>query len=190
MDQCEALGIESLVTHPGSHLGAGVEVGIQATVQSLNEVLAATAGYQTKIVIENTAGQGACIGHDFQQLKEIVGSVANPERIFFCFDTQHAFAAGYDLREQENYEEVFEHFNEVIGLKKIVAFHLNDAVKGLNSRLDRHENIGKGELGKIPFQLLVNDKRFKDTPMCLETFPGDDDENYRREIKLLKKFRK
>ncbi len=188
LEQCEALGIESLITHPGSHLAAGEEIGIKATTDSLNEILTQTKGYQTQVLLENTAGQGSCIGHRFEHLKQIVDNVKEPERIFYCFDTQHAFAAGYDLRTPASFKKVFEEFEAIIGCKKIQAFHLNDALKDLNSRVDRHENIGKGFLGKEPFKCIVNDQIFKDIPLCLETDPGEENENYRREIQLLRKM--
>lgn len=186
MERCEALGIESLITHPGSHLGKGVEAGILATCKSLDEILRVCQGFKTQILLENTAGQGGCIGHDFNELKKIVEGSSHPEKIFFCFDTQHAFAAGYDLRTREHYEGTFASFDALLGIKKIKAFHLNDALKDLNSRVDRHENIGKGFLGKPPFEFLVNDPRFSSIPMCLETNPGDALEFYKKDLKILR----
>lgn len=186
MDQCEALGVESLITHPGSHLGAGEAAGIAATVKSLNEILRACRGYQTKILLENTAGQGGCIGHTFEQLAEIRDRSRSPERIYFCFDTQHAFAAGYDLRTESGYGEVMEHLDDKLGLKQIAAFHLNDALKDFNSRVDRHANIGKGFLGKEVFRCLLNDARFSRIPMCLETDPGEDDALLKQDLKSLR----
>lgn len=186
MNRCEALGIESLITHPGSHLGAGLDAGIKMTSQSLNAVLKATRGFKTKVVLENTAGQGDCIGSQFEELKKIVEGTEDPDRIFFCFDTQHAFAAGYDLRTAEGYEQTLENWNKQLSLKKIVAFHLNDAKKELGCRVDRHESLGKGHLGKTVFRCLVNDRRFGQTPMCLETDPGEANQNWKQELKLLR----
>jgi deoxyribonuclease IV len=190
LERCERLGIDGLVTHPGSHLGAGIDAGIQATIQSINEVLAACPGFNSKVILENTAGQGGCLGHTFEQLEQIANGTSRPEDVYFCFDTQHAFAAGYDLRTSEGYDQTFEEFNRRLNLKNIVAFHLNDSVKEFGCRVDRHEGIGKGFLGKEVFRRLVNDDRFNQIPMCLETDPGGEEcKNYRRELKLLRSFR-
>ena len=186
MERCEAFGLDCLITHPGSHLGSGEESGVRKTSESLNEVLKATKGFRTQVTLENTAGQGGCVGHSFRQLKGILDGTSDPDRISFCFDTQHAFAAGYDLRTREAYEATFSEWEKLIGTKKIIAFLLNDALKEFATRVDRHQNIGMGFLGKDPFQFLGQDSRFEKIPMCLETDPGEDCQNYRREIKLLK----
>ncbi|MFM8314720.1 MAG: deoxyribonuclease IV [Deltaproteobacteria bacterium] len=186
MERCEALGIESLITHPGSHLGAGEATGLKKTSQSLNEVLKACSGFKTQILIENTAGQGDCVGHSFEHLKEIVEGTQHPEKIFFCFDTQHAFAAGYDLRQESGYKKTFQEFDRLLSLKKLKAFHLNDALKEMGCRVDRHANLGTGHLGMTVFKCLVNDSRFKSHPMCLETDPGEEMENYRTELAQLR----
>lgn len=190
MERCEAFGIESLITHPGSHLGAGESVGLKKTSQSLNEVLKACSGFKTQILIENTAGQGDCVGHSFEQLEKIVGGVTDPERIFFCFDTQHAFAAGYDLRDEKGYKLTFSEFDKRLSISKLKAFHLNDALKEMGCRVDRHANLGTGFLGMNVFKFLVNDSRFKNHPMCLETDPGEEMENYRSELAQLRLLRK
>lgn len=186
MDRCEALGVDGLITHPGSHLGAGIEEGIKQTAKSLETILKTCRGYQTKVILENTAGQGDCIGHQFSELRKIVERTAEPDRIFFCFDTQHAFAAGYDLRTKETYERTFASFEKELGKNRIVAFHLNDALKEFGCRVDRHEHIGKGHLGVEPFRLLLNDRVFASIPMCLETEPGDEMKNYRMDLKTLR----
>ena len=186
MERCEALGIEGLITHPGSHLGAGEEEGLRLTSDTLDQVLAACPGFSARLLLENTAGQGDCVGHSFEQLEKIVAGTKSPERIAFCFDTEHAFAAGYDLRTPETYETTMADWDKRLGLKNIRAFHLNDAVKELGCRVDRHANIGTGFLGTEAFRPLVNDPRFADTPMCLETAPGDDNENWIRELALLR----
>ncbi len=188
-ERCEALDIEGLVTHPGSHLGAGLETGIKKTVDSLNEILKQTRGYKSLVMLENTAGQGDCIGSQFEDLQQILERVKEPERVFFCFDTQHAFAAGYDLSHEKGIQAVFKKWDKLLSLKRIRAFHLNDALKGLGSRVDRHENLGKGFLGNAVFKYLVNHAKFKNTPMCLETFPGEDNENYRVELPLLRSYK-
>lgn len=190
MERCEAFGIESLITHPGSHLGAGESVGLKKTSQSLNDVLKACAGFKTQILIENTAGQGDCVGHSFEQLEKIVEASKEPEKIFFCFDTQHAFAAGYDLRNESGYKQTFSEFDKRLSLKKLKAFHLNDALKDIGCRVDRHANLGTGFLGMNIFKYLVNEPKFKNHPMCLETDPGEEMENYRSELAKLRLLRK
>lgn len=186
MERCEQLGIEGLITHPGSHLGAGIDEGIKATAKSLNEVLKQCRGFRSKIILENTAGQGDCIGHEFSQLRQIVEQTSHPDEVFFCFDTQHAFAAGYDLRTKETYESTMHAFDKELGLTRIAAFHLNDALKEFHCRVDRHANIGEGFLGKEAFRPLVNDPRFATIPMCLETDPGDDDKKHKHDLSLLR----
>jgi deoxyribonuclease IV len=189
MNRCEALGIDGLITHPGSHLGAGMEEGVRLTAESIKEIQIACKGFKTKLLLENTAGQGGCVGCQFEEMASILDQTDDPDSIYFCFDTQHAFAAGYDLRTEESFDAAFKKWNKLIGVKKIVAFHLNDALKELGCRVDRHQNIGKGYLGKETFRILVNDKRFKKTPMCLETDPGENLKNYRAELTLLRKLR-
>lgn len=186
MNRCEALGVEGLITHPGSHLGAGEDEGIRATAQSFKEILQACSGFQTEILIENTAGQGGCIGHRFEHLGAIAEGSGAPEKIFYCFDTQHAFAAGYDLRTEEVYKSTFKEFEKHLGKGRIRAFHLNDALKEFGCRVDRHQNIGQGFLGKTPFKLLLEDKRFAAVPMCIETDPGEDDEKHKADLRYLR----
>jgi deoxyribonuclease-4 len=127
------------------------------------------------ILVENTAGQGTCLGHRFEHLATILKSVAQPRRLGVCFDTCHAFAAGYPLFPAEEYNATLKLFDEVVGLRRLKLFHLNDSMKPLGSRVDRHEHIGKGQLGLEPFRLLVNDRRFRNHPMILETPKESDD---------------
>lgn len=169
MERCEALGIVYLIAHPGAHVGAGEEAGMQTIAKSIDEMHKACPGYETKLAIEITAGQGSNLGYRFQQVRQIIDASKNPDRLRVCFDTEHAFAAGYDLRTKEGYARTFAEFDEIIGLELLVAFHLNDAKKDLGCRVDRHEHIGKGFLGLEAFRLLMNDKRFWGLPMCLET---------------------
>lgn len=174
MERCEALGIVYLIAHPGAHVGTGEEAGIQTIAKSIDEMHKACPGYETKLAIEITAGQGSNLGYRFQQVRQIIDASKNPDQLRVCFDTEHAFAAGYDLRTKEGYERTFAEFDETIGLGRLVAFHLNDAKKDLGCRVDRHEHIGKGFLGLEAFRLLMNDKRFWGLPMCLETPKSDD----------------
>lgn len=188
-ERCEAFGIDAIITHPGSHLGAGVEKGIALTSQSLDEVMRSCAGFRSRLLLENTAGQGDCIGHDLAQLRLIADGCREPERVGFCFDTQHAFAAGYDLRTKETYEQTMAEAERALGRRRICAFHVNDATKDLGCRVDRHANLGKGKIGKAAFGFLVNDERFRDVPMCIETAPGEDDAWHKADLRLLRRLR-
>jgi deoxyribonuclease-4 len=169
MERCETLGVAYLIAHPGAHVGAGETAGIKTVAKSLDEMHRACPGYETKLAIEITAGQGSNVGYRFEQVRRIIDATTTPERLRVCFDTQHAFAAGYDLRTRQGYEQTFAEFDDTIGLELLVAFHVNDAKKDLGCRVDRHEHIGKGCLGLEAFRLLLNDRRFWGLPMCLET---------------------
>lgn len=174
--RAERLGLNNLVMHPGAHMGAGEDVGLRRVAQALDEVHARCAGYKVKVLLEITAGQGTCLGHRFEHLALILSLVRDAKRLAVCFDTCHAYAAGYPLAPEENYRATMEECDRVIGLKRIKVFHLNDSKKPLGSRVDRHEHIGKGYLGREPFRLLVNDPRFAKLPMILET-PKESDDN-------------
>ncbi len=175
IERCEALGIAYLVTHPGAHGGAGEEEGIRRMAAALDRVHDATRGFATKVLLENTAGQGSVIGYRFEQLKALLERVKAPERLGVCLDTCHAFAAGYDIRTAEGYARVMDEFDHLIGLARLRAFHLNDSKKGLGGRVDRHEHIGRGEIGLEGFRALLTDPRMADRPMVLETAKGDED---------------
>jgi len=186
MERCEALGVMYLIAHPGAHVGTGEEAGIQTIAKSIDEMHRACPGYETKLAIEITAGQGSNLGYRFQQVRQIIDASKNPDQLRVCFDTEHAFAAGYDLRTTEGYERTFAEFDETIGLGLLVAFHLNDAKKDLGCRVDRHEHIGKGFIGLEAFRLLMNDKRFWGLPMCLETPKSDDCHEDRENLATLR----
>ena len=190
MKSCETLGIPYIIIHPGSHKGAGEDIGIRTCSDSLNLLLEQTNGYNLEILLENTAGQGNTIGWSFEQLASIIDGVEMKERIGVCFDTCHAFAAGYDLRAPKKHAHIFDLFDGTIGLEKLKAFHLNDCMKDLGSRRDRHTHIGQGKLGKRAFSLLVNDSRFFDRPMILETPKGPDLEEDIENLALLRSLRK
>lgn len=164
-----ALGLPFLVLHPGAHLGAGEETGIKQIVTGLNEVFAATKKSAVRIALENTAGQGSCLGNQISHLAEIFDRVKKPERLGVCLDTAHFFAAGYDIRTPKGWDAAIREVTSLVGLKNILAFHLNDSKTDLGSRVDRHEHIGKGKIGKEAFRHIVNDARFKKHPGCLET---------------------
>ncbi|MCZ6621445.1 MAG: deoxyribonuclease IV, partial [Deltaproteobacteria bacterium] len=172
MERCEVLSIPFLIAHPGAHTGAGEQQGIDNIAHSLDEIHKACPGYRVQVTLEITAGQGTTLGFRFDQIRSIIDSAKESERVRVCFDTQHAFAAGYDIRTKEGYERTFTEFEEKIGLKLLAAFHLNDSKKEFHSRVDRHEHIGKGHIGIEAFRLLMNDQRFWGLPMCLETPKG------------------
>jgi deoxyribonuclease-4 len=166
-------------------VGTGEEVGLRRVIESLDEVLEKTRGASAHILIENTAGQGTTLGHRFEHIGAILEGVHDKERLGVCFDTQHAFASGYDARTTEGYARVWDAFDANVGLGMLRAFHLNDSKKPLGSRIDRHEHIGEGCLGIGLFWRLVNDPRFASVPAVLETEPRDGDGPFRDEIALL-----
>jgi len=186
MQRAEQLALPFLVIHPGSHMGNGEKRGLQRIAQQINGVLAETSGSTVGILLENTSGQGSNLGYRFEHLAEIISSIQDQGRIGVCFDTSHAFAAGYDLRTPEAYEATFEAFDRIIGLSRIRAFHLNDSKTGLGSRRDRHEHIGRGHLGTGAFRLLLHDERFVHVPMVIETPKGIGMEEDRRNLALLR----
>ncbi len=169
LNRCEVLKLPFAALHPGSHMGQGEEEGLKKIAKSLDSIFKSTKGYKVKILLETTAGQETNLCYKFWHIKEIMDRVSNNNRLGVCFDTCHAFAAGYDIKSRDGYERTWKDFKEVIGLKKLMAFHLNDSKSELGSRIDRHEHIGKGTLGKEAFAMLLNDKRFKDLPMVIET---------------------
>jgi len=169
MERAEALSVPYLVLHPGAHVGSGEEAGIARAAEALNAVHQRSAGFQLKILIELTAGQGSCIGHRFEHVGKIFDQTHASDRMGVCLDTAHVFAAGYDMRTKEGYEETMTLFDQQIGLKRLLAFHLNDCKKDLGCHVDRHEHIGQGKMGLGPFSHLMNDPRFIGLPMILET---------------------
>jgi deoxyribonuclease-4 len=186
LERCEVLGVSNLIAHPGSHLGAGELDGIKTIAKSLDEVHKACPGYRAKVTLEITAGQGSNLGYRFEQIANMIDATKESERLRVCFDTEHAFAAGYDLRTRDGYERTFAEFDEIIGLELLAAFHLNDSKREFNSRVDRHEHIGKGFLGVEAFRMLINDRRFWGLPMCLETEKGPDLKEDRENLDLLR----
>jgi deoxyribonuclease-4 len=171
--RADALKIAYVVLHPGAFTCSSEEAGIQAVIRALDEVHRQTRGLEAQCLLENTAGQGTCLGRRFEQLAAILDGVQDTERLGVCFDTCHAFAAGYPLGNKKEYDQTFREFDRLIGLGRIKAFHLNDSKRELGSRVDRHEHIGRGQLGLEPFRLLLNDSRFRSIPMYLETPKGD-----------------
>lgn len=168
------LGLPFLVLHPGAHLGQGEEAGLAQVVLGLDEVLRATKGSPVRIALENTAGQGTCLGHQVRHLGAIYDRVKQPRRLGVCLDTAHFFAAGYDLRKPKGWAAAIEEVDSLVGLDQVLAFHLNDSKTDLGSRVDRHAGIGEGKLGREAFRHIVNDARFRDLPGCLETPKSED----------------
>jgi deoxyribonuclease-4 len=167
--RAEALGLGFLVVHPGSHLGAGHETGLAAVARAVDEALARVPRARVRVALENTAGGGHTLGGTFEDLAAIIGRVRRAERVGVCLDTCHLLASGYDICSPDGYASTFEQFRRLVGFERLKAFHLNDSKRPLGSRVDRHEHIGKGFLGLEPFRRLVNDRRFCDLAMLLET---------------------
>lgn len=167
------LGIPYVVVHPGSFTTSSEEEGIARISESIDELHRRLPDDMAMILLENTAGQGSNLGWRFEQLGSMIDGVKCPERVGVCFDTCHAFAAGYAMESEEEYRETFAALNVAVGLKRVLAFHLNDSKGGLGSRKDRHEHIGQGALGETPFARLLADKRFAKVPKYLETPKGD-----------------
>jgi deoxyribonuclease-4 len=188
--RAEQLGLNFVVLHPGAHMGCGEEEGLQCVVDALGRVADETRGYRCKIAIENTAGQGSCLGSKIEHLEWILKHASQPDRIGFCIDTCHIFAAGYDIRTAASYSETMDRLLDAIPSRKILAFHLNDSKKALASHVDRHEHIGKGFIGAGAFDRLMNDSRFIRIPKILETPKGKDLAEDVINLSLLRSFLK
>jgi len=168
LERCNLLGIPFLVTHLGSHLGKGREIGLERLISAVDTALGASKG-NVMLLLENTAGTKNSIGSSFADLMEILDHVAESSRVGVCFDTCHAFAAGYDLRNRESVEEVIVQLDRHVGVDKLKVIHANDAKGGLGSHLDRHEHIGVGQIGKEGFRAILHADAFRRLPMILET---------------------
>ncbi len=174
LGRCEALGVSGLVFHPGAHMDDTIETGIKHIAESLDIVHKACEGFESMILLETTAGQGSAIGWQLQQIGDIIDQTTNPKRLGVCLDTCHLFAAGYDFRSREGYEAMIDEMERAFGIERIKCIHTNDSKKECGSRVDRHDHIGQGKIGKAGFVHFVNDKRFAGTPMILETPKGKD----------------
>lgn len=163
------LGLPFLVLHPGAHLEKGEPCGLDQIVAGLDEAIRATGPSPVRIALENTAGQGSCLGHKVAHLAEIFDRVQRPERLALCLDTAHFFEAGYDIRTPKGWDTAIAEVDALIGIDQIVAFHLNDSKTDLGSRVDRHAGIGQGKIGREAFRHIINDPRFANHPGCLET---------------------
>lgn len=190
MERCERLKIPYLVTHPGSHIDKGEDWGIRRIAESINWLYERTEGYKVSIALETTAGQGSNLGYKFEQIASMIEQSSQPERLAVCLDTCHIFAAGYDIATREGYEKTISAFDRIIGLERLAAIHVNDSKKGLGSRVDRHEHIGEGEIGKEPFAFFMQDRRFEKIPKLLETPKGADGDMDKVNIAILRELAK
>jgi deoxyribonuclease-4 len=186
LDRAERLGIRGVVLHPGAHIGAGAAAGIDQIARSLDQIHAALPNHKVVTLLETSAGQGSCVGCSFEELGQIIKAIDDKKRLGVCFDTCHVFASGYELRTRDGYERTIEEIDRHVGLKKIGLFHLNDSKKPLGSRVDRHEHIGRGQIGLDAFRFLLNDDRFRGVAKLLETPKKIEHESDRRNLRTLR----
>jgi deoxyribonuclease-4 len=184
MIRAKHLGVRNLIFHPGAHMGSGEAEGLKRIAESMNWARAESGSGDVQLVLEITAGQGSVLGHSFEQLATVIGLLDDQKNAGVCLDTCHAYAAGYDLRTRNGYRQTLGRFDEVLGMDRLRAVHLNDSKAKQGSRLDRHEAIGKGFLGLECFKNIMNDKRLGKIPMVLET-PGGEG-SYKEELKVLR----
>ena len=180
------LKLPFLVMHPGAHLGTGEKEGLRQVVQALDEIFRAIGSSPVRIALENTAGQGSCLGCELNHFAAIYDRVQHPERLGVCLDTCHLFAAGYDIRTPKGWNAVMREVDSLVGLEQIVAFHLNDSKTDLGSHVDRHAHIGQGKIGREGFRHIVNDPRFRKLPGCLETPKSKDLQEDRKNLAVLR----
>jgi deoxyribonuclease-4 len=184
VERVNLLGLKYLNFHPGSHLNEISETtSIKYIIDNLNKIIDTTENII--LVIENTSGQGSNIGYRFEHLAEIINGIENKNRIGVCIDTCHLFSSGYDIRDINNYEKTMNKFEEIIGFKYLRAMHINDSKAKFQSRVDRHQNLGFGEIGLDAFKFIMNDKRISNIPLILETI---DETLWEKEILMLKSF--
>lgn len=170
--RADQLELPFLVLHPGAHLGAGEEAGLEKIVESIDRVFRKIPKVKTRIAIETTAGQGSCLGHRFEQIAYIIENVRERERLCVCLDTAHVFAAGYDIGTEAGVKKTFREFDRLIGLSRLAAIHVNDSKTPRGSRVDRHQHIGRGQIGLEAFRFIMRDRRFRKIPKVLETPKG------------------
>lgn len=184
LQRAELLDIPYVVFHPGAHKGFGEINGLNRIVEGINMIFERTTSKRTKLLLETTAGEGSVLCYKFDQIAYVMSKVRHNTRVDVCFDTCHVFAAGYDIGEEDKFEQVLSEFDKIIGIRHLEVFHLNDSKFGLGSRMDRHEEIGKGKIGLEAFSYLVNNEKFRSIPGILE-IPGDT-EGYKRNLKILR----
>ena len=172
--RADRLELPFLVLHPGAHLGAGEEAGLEKIVDSIDRVFSGLPKIKTRIALETTAGQGSCLGNKFEHLAYIISCAREPERLCVCLDTAHVFASGHDIGSEASVRKTFREFDRVVGLDRLVAIHLNDSKTACGSRVDRHEHIGRGKIGLPVFRFIMGNRRFRKIPKVLETPKGKD----------------
>jgi len=186
LDRAERLGIHAVVLHPGAHLGAGPDSGLDQIARSLDRIHAAIPEHRAVTLLETAAGQGSCLGCTFEELGRVIALVDDKRRVGICIDTCHVFAAGHDIRTREGYERMIEEVEQHVGIDNVGAFHINDSKRELGSRVDRHEHIGKGQLGLDAFAFVLNDERFARIPKMIETPKTVETTSDRRNLRLLR----
>jgi len=186
MDRCNTLKIPTLVLHPGSHVGTGEAEGIKRVGKAINKLFKILNNNECTLLLESTAGQGSHLGYTFEQLAEMIDLVDNQDHIGVCMDTCHIFSAGYPLTDPKDYKKTMKSFNDTVGLDKLNIIHMNDSKKPFGEKKDRHEHIGKGEIGIEAFRNFVNDRRLEKVPMILETPKGDDLKDDIENLKILR----
>lgn len=174
LERCEALGVVSLIFHPGAHMKSTPGEGMKRIAKSLDGVHHSCAGYRSRVLLETTAGQGTALGRRFEQIAEIIDQTKAPERLGVCLDTCHLFAAGYDFRKAQGYAAMIDEMDAIFGCSSVEAIHANDSKRACGSRVDRHDHVGKGKIGKSGFAHFVNDRRWREVPFILETPKGKD----------------
>jgi len=189
LERAEALGLLCVVIHPGSHLGTGAAAGLARVARAVDQALDATPGYRVKVALENTAGAGGTVGRSFGELGAILARTRDGERVGVCLDTCHLFATGYDIRTEVGWRRAMAECAAQVGIRRVIAFHLNDAKSALGSGLDRHEHVGRGRIGLTPFRLLLNDQRFARVPKVLETPKAPEPRADRRNLATLRALR-
>jgi deoxyribonuclease-4 len=186
--RCELLGIPYLVLHPGSHMGKGVEWGVQRVAEAFDRIHEKQPGLRVMTLLEHTAGQGNHLGHLFEELAQMRALIGEKKRIGICLDSCHLLAAGYDIRKPDTYADVFKRFDDTVGIEQIKAWHLNDSKTALGSRVDRHDHIGKGKIGRAGFKNIMNDPRWRELPGLLETPKGPDMKEDKVNLRVLRKL--
>lgn len=188
LERAARLDLDAVVVHPGAHLGAGRDAGVDAVARSLDVLLAGLPNDGPKLLLELTAGQGTVLGSSLEELRAVRERTERSERLGYCIDTCHAYAAGYEIGSEEGMERFLGEVDEVLGLEQVACWHLNDSVGVLGSRRDRHANIGEGEIGLGGFARLLADPRLSAVPMLLETPFGDDEQGHARDLAALRRL--
>ena len=188
LERAELLGLDFLVMHPGAHVGSGVEAGIERIAAGMREAFDRVPHVKTRVLLENTAGGGSTMGRSFEELRDLLAAIDTPERTGTCIDTCHMFAAGYELRTEEGYQETMKQLDKALGARRVFALHLNDSKGDLGIHLDRHMHIGDGLIGKKGSQFVMQDDRFAGIPKILETPKVEDMDQ--QNLSLLEKLAK